>query len=111
MEENMKKELAEVLLKSDFRELVQVDFTENMAVCRQLCGPRIEFERAVNALAKAWIPIAKRYGLRLVEFGSGNYGRLLADGGLGVRFSCVNAGVVKIVPDQNAKQTCQKFGK
>lgn len=111
MEENMKKELAEVLLKSDFRELAQVDFRENMAVCRQLCGPRIEFEQAVNVLANSWIPIAKRYGLRLVEFGPGNYGRLLEDGSLGVRFNCGNSGVVKIAADQNANRTCQRFWK
>lgn len=111
MEENMQKELVSVLLKSEFGEFVQVDFNGNMAVCRQLAGPRIEFERAVNVLANAWIPIAKRYGLRLVEFGSGNYGRLLEDGSLGVRFGSVNAGVVKITADQNTKRTCQEFGK
>ena len=103
MEENMQKELVEVLLKSGFSELVQVGFDENMAVCRQLGQPRTEFESAVNALANMWIPIAKRYGFRPVQFGAGNYGRLLEDNSLGIRFGSIDSETVKTMPNQNTR--------
>ena len=104
MDEKLQQELVEALSESSFTGLVQVSFDDNLVVCRQLGLSRSAFECAVNTLARSWIPIVSRYGLRLVTFGNGCYSRLLEDNSLGIRFGRIDAEVVKVAPDQNAKR-------
>lgn len=104
MDVDLQNDLAETLSRSDFSELIQVDFEEDMAVCRPMMRSREEFEHAVNGLADIWVPVAKRYRMRPVQFGTGNYGRYLDDNRTGIRFARIDAEVERIAPDQHAKR-------